>query len=109
MAGTIAVDLDGTLAEFHGWDGGSIGPPIPAMVKRVQHWLGEGRHVCIFTARVAYDGGEQRARIEAWCLEHLGRVLQVTALKDYSIDYVYDDRAIQVETNTGRLIAGDAP
>src|SRR5690349_18780615 len=52
MSGWIGVDLDGTLAEYHGWKGVEhIGPPIPEMVARVKQWLAEGRDVRIFTAR----------------------------------------------------------
>ena len=51
--GWIGVDLDGTLAEYNGWQGpANIGAPIPAMVERVKAWLEEGRDVRIFTARV---------------------------------------------------------
>lgn len=50
------MDLDGTLAEYHGWNGG-IGKPIPGMVRRVKAWLAEGLEVRIFTARVSPRGG----------------------------------------------------
>lgn len=43
--GWIGVDLDGTLAEYHGWDDGRIGAPIPKMVQRVKQWLAEGKEV----------------------------------------------------------------
>jgi len=56
MSGWIGVDFDCTLAEYHGWNGGELGPPIPAMVERVKAWLAEGREVRIFTARVAETG-----------------------------------------------------
>ena len=35
LSGWIGVDLDGTLAEYHGWNGGAIGEPVPAMLARV--------------------------------------------------------------------------
>lgn len=119
--GWIGVDLDGTLAHYDGWKGPEhIGEPIPLMVKRVKRWLAEGKDVRIFTARV--DGGEVAAEtnhadapkmrdvatvrsfIEAWCLEHLGRVLPVTNRKDYGMIQLWDDRCVQVEENTGRTI-----
>lgn len=38
--GWIGVDLDGTLAEYLGWQGmGHIGEPIAPMVERVKAWL----------------------------------------------------------------------
>jgi hypothetical protein len=56
MDGWIGVDLNGTLAEYHGWvNECHIGKPIPAMVERVRQWLDCGVDVRIFTARV--DGG----------------------------------------------------
>jgi hypothetical protein len=51
--GWVGVDIDGTLAEWHGWhDDGGIDKPVPAMVEHVKGWLGEGVDVRIFTARV---------------------------------------------------------
>lgn len=40
-SGWIGVDLDGTLAEYHGWGNGEIGDPVPAMLERVKKWLAE--------------------------------------------------------------------
>ena len=40
-SGTIAVDLDGTLARYDGWKGiDHIGDPIPLMVSRVMGAVG---------------------------------------------------------------------
>lgn len=57
MSGWIGVDLDATLAEYHGWGDGSIGQPVELMLRRVTGWLAEGREVRIFTARVS--GGSE--------------------------------------------------
>lgn len=111
--GWIGVDLDGTLAEYHEWvSEDHIGRPIQAMVERVKRWRAKDREVRIFTARV--DGGPNvrdvsrtRRVIEAWSLEHIGEVLTITNQKDYGMIRLYDDRAVQVEANTGRLIAND--
>jgi len=104
--GWIGVDLDATLAEYHGWkDGGEIGAPIPAMVDRVKRWLSDGVQVRVFTARISEGPGRDVAgmvsMIEAWCLEHVGRVLPVTNVKDYQMIELYDDRAVQIVANTG--------
>ena len=101
--GWIGVDLDGTLAEYHGWvDGGKIGKPIPKMVARVKKWLKEGKAVKVFTARVHLDSdGSERWRIKAWCKEHLGQDLEVTNKKDYGMIELWDDRAVEVQRNTG--------
>lgn len=112
----IGVDLDGTLAEHTGvnWDG-MIGKPVPRMLARVRHWLDEGKDVRIMTARVApyfLDTADtrhpetQRFLVQQWCVEHLGQVLPVTCSKDYGMVELWDDRAVRVEFNTGR-IAGE--
>ncbi len=105
--GWIGVDLDGTLAEYHGWDGGKIGKPVPRMLERVKMWIATGEEVRIFTARVGepHEGlknVEQRRAIEAWCVEHIGVKLEVTATKDFRMFQLWDDRAIQVVANTGQ-------
>jgi hypothetical protein len=103
--GWIGVDLDGTLAEYGGWKGaGSIGAPIPAMVERVKAWLASGQEVRIFTARVSDGEQETRIRIMEWCKEHIGQPLPITNVKDYEMVELWDDRAVQVEFNMGRMV-----
>lgn len=110
--GWIGVDLDGTLAHYDEWRGVKhIGEPVPAMLERVRGWLAEGREVRIFTARVC-DNDDlpdapmvARGIIRNWLFEHgltVGGVpLQVTNVKDYQMVELWDDRAVQVEQNTG--------
>lgn len=119
-AGWIGVDFDGTLAE-HVADVGLTGSPVPAMTARVRKWLDDGIEVRILTARVACSGATndagdpddakfaaaQRRLLEAWCLRYLGRVLPITASKDFRMVALFDDRAVQVEPNTGRLMAAE--
>lgn len=115
MSGWIGVDLDGTLAHL-GVPVTDIGAPVPVMVRRVKAWLAEGRDVRIMTARVATSGlrvvdnglvddsafaAEQRPLIEAWCLQHIGCILPLTATKDFMMAEIWDDRAVQVVANTG--------
>ena len=111
----IGCDLDGTLAKYSqspdDWDGLSIGEPVSLMVKRVKQWLADGRTVKIFTARVNEGSpGEasqrQRTAIRAWCREHIGCELPITNRKDYYMTELWDDRAIAVEVNTGRILGG---
>ena len=124
--GWIGVDLDGTLAEYHGWKGiAHIGAPIPLMVGRVKNWIAAGIKVKIFTARVdggkvalkvsrpgdVYDPDAQKVdeivqHIEAWCLAHIGCILPVTNVKDFAMIELWDDRAIQVRFNTGERVCG---
>lgn len=111
--GWIGVDLDGTLAEYHGWEGVThIGKPIPAMLERVNAWLAAGEDVRIVTARVSHDGTDKRLEearaashaIDSWLRKWLGHSLPITCCKDYGMITLYDDRCVQVEVNTGRLI-----
>ena len=107
MSGWIGVDLDGTLAHYDGWRGvDHVGPPIAPMVARVKEWLAAGTEVRIVTARVGHFDGrpqhEARPHVEAWCLEHIGQVLPVTAAKDFGMIELWDDRCRRVECNTGR-------
>lgn len=106
--GWIGVDLDGTLAHYDHWRGVEhIGEPIHAMVDRVKCLLADGLEVRIFTARVAGTPAERKAAlrpIQAWCLEHIGVKLLVTATKDRDMELLFDDRCRQVETNTGRIV-----
>jgi len=106
MNGWIGVDLDGTLAEYHGWNPNNpgIGPPITAMAERVKQWLADGRTVKIMTARIAHNHAGMefvRQEIEEWCEKHLGQKLEVTCMKDYAMIELWDDRAVRVRANIG--------
>lgn len=112
--GWIGVDLDGTLAVYDGYKGlDVIGAPIPSMVERVKKWLAAGREVRILTARVSQSIWRPRQEdifrteqaIKDWCLEHIGQALRVTCIKDFEMDELWDDRAIQVVPNTGQVFA----
>lgn len=112
--GWIGVDLDGTLATYTGWQGPDhIGAPIAPMVERVKRWLADGKTVKIFTARMhghgmpLIGGGTEDVRtpIEDWCERHIGQKLEVTNVKDFGMIELWDDRAIQVECNTGIPVA----
>jgi hypothetical protein len=105
----IGVDLDGTLALDSNppYSPGSIGVPIPSMLRRVKVWLEEGIEVRIVTARVSPiypDAHLEREAVEKWCQLHLGRVLRVTNEKDYKMWELWDDRAVQVIRNTGKRV-----
>jgi uncharacterized membrane protein (UPF0127 family) len=103
----VGIDLDGTLARYDGFKGKDVvGEPIPDMVNRVKRWLADGHTVKIMTARVADDpGGKAEKAIKAWCREHLGKELEVTNEKDCHMTKLWDDRAVQVEKNTGKKVA----
>lgn len=110
LAPWIGVDLDGCLAEYTGYKGPTvIGAPVAKMLQRVKTMLAQGKNVKIFTARCWSDDNSKRRReslaaikaIEDWCQLYVGQVLPVTCVKDYGMTHLYDDRAIQVEPNTG--------
>lgn len=107
-AGWIGVDLDGTLAEYHGWVAADvIGAPIPAMAERVRLWIAEGKDVRIFTARGSIGEADRALAypaIAAWCLLHFGKALPITNTKDLSMVELWDDRAVQVVRNVGRPV-----
>lgn len=102
QSGWIGVDFDGTLAFYESGQWPKIGRPIEPMVVRVRRWLEAGLEIRIFTAR-ASDMDQVRL-IEFWCKEHLGQTLPVTDRKDFSMVELWDDRAIRVEKNTGRIL-----
>lgn len=103
--GWYGVDLDGTLAYYTGWKGPEeIGEPIPLMLARVKKWLADGIEVRIVTARASYPNPIGLAAIAVWCQKHVGKILPVTCSKDLAMICLYDDRAIQVEMNTGKIL-----
>jgi len=108
--GKYAVDFDRTLAYyesgwFHQYGSLHLGEPIPAMQERVKGWLREGKEVIIFTARLdGDDPAEVKVAIEDWTEKHLGKRLEVTNVKTFDIETLYDDRSVQVVANTGRLV-----
>ena len=108
----IGVDLDGTLAHYEGFgDGKSIGEPISRMLLRVKAWLNKGKKVKIFTARVSAfhhsRNEKQKKLIKKWSMKHIGQELEVTCTKDFGMIELWDDRAIRIEKNTGKIIKYD--
>lgn len=101
----IGVDLDGTLAVYDKWQGEDhIGEPVPAMIERVKRWLEAGEDVRIFTARVSVPSPAVEAAIRRWSRKHIGRALPVTCTKDFECKEIWDDRAVQIEKNTGKPV-----
>ncbi len=50
------------------------------------------------------DGPTLKELLEEWCEKHLGKVVPITCKKDFHMWKLYDDRAVQVEPNTGRIL-----
>lgn len=109
MSRCIGCDLDGTLAEHQSGDIARHGPmhigaPIPSTLRRVQQALAQGHDVWIFTARVSPEHGDTTAIVEAivaWCLQHVGRRLEITAIKLARFDEIWDDKAVRIQKNQG--------
>jgi len=99
----IGVDLDGTLARYEGFGDGLIGPPVPAMLTRVQEWLRRGYQVRVVTARAGTREGVKQ--VERWLQTHGLEGVDATDRKDYDMIELWDDRAVRVEANTGRRIS----
>jgi hypothetical protein len=97
----VGVDFDGTLATYTSKQHPSIGDPVPAMVARNKRWHAAGMEVRIVTAR-AQD--RDLTAVRNWLLHHLGFMPPITDRKDYDMEVLYDDRAVRVEKNTGRLV-----
>lgn len=106
----IGVDLDGTLAYYDRYRGDfHIGRPIPKMIRRVQTMLARGDTIKVFTARVApaedRDVDAIKKVIASWTYDHIGVALDSTCMKDTWMVRLYDDKAVQVQLNTGRIVA----
>lgn len=97
------VDLDGTLAYYDRMaSSDKIGDPVPSMMKLVKKMINNGIRVKIFTARA--QDPDQLPIIRKWLKDNHLPELEITNVKDYGTQRIYDDRCIQVERNTGRLV-----
>ena len=109
MRRTIAVDWDGTLVEYHRFEGACVyGAPVPSMVQRVRQWIDEGHEVLIFTSRVSVEHDPERVLKECEtidiALKDMGLpLLQITANKYMRISEFWDDRSVRVMRNTGTI------
>lgn len=105
MGEWVGIDLDGTLAHYDGFKGEEvIGKPITKMMSFVKKLIEQGKTIKIFTARAGTAKGKKA--VEHWCQQNELGDLEVTNVKDFKMERLYDDRAVQVETNTGRIIEG---
>lgn len=101
--GWIGVDLDGTLAHYderHGME--RIGAACIPMVRRVQQWLAAGIEVRVVTARAGDPS--LKSFVPSWLRDHNLPELPVTCRRDMALLQLWDDRAVQVEVNTGNIM-----
>lgn len=111
--GWHGVDLDGTLAKkLTPFDPSKIGAPVQLMVDRIKWWLACSEEVRILTARVApasvewhgYPIDKSVKLIQDWTEVIIGVRLAVTCEKDVFMLDLYDDLAVRVEVDTGRIL-----
>ena len=102
----IGFDFDGTLVETDGWKGVEcIGKPIWSMWDRLKDHIARGDTVKIFTARVCGSNADKAHHfIKEWLKKNNFPDLEITNVKDHGCKFIYDDRVVQVERNTGQLI-----
>lgn len=101
MRKTVAVDLDGTLAQYDGWKGvDHIGDPIPGAVDFTKR-LAEFADVLIYTCRCSQEvcRGEAlhflQRRVEDWLNKHGFAYHHVYTGQGKPVAAAYiDDRAI---------------
>jgi hypothetical protein len=94
----VGVDFDGTLATYDHYRGDDhVGQPVEPIVRLVRKFLHDGVEVRLFTARKPHPV------LRKWMKEHLGQMLPITNVKDPGMIAMYDDRAINVQRNTGKL------
>lgn len=100
---SIAVDLDGTLAKHSPgkFDRSVIGDPVPRMLSRVKRWLKDGEEVKIFTARAADP--KNIPPVRKWLKAHGLSGCAITNEKTPDIEELWDDRAVGVERDTGKV------
>lgn len=106
----IAVDLDGTLAQYDGWKGiGHIGCVIPEVANAMERAQAEGAEVHLFTARVSdpEDAAEAHKVISKWAEANHFTFASITAVKHKFFTEFWDDRAIQVIRNEGIFVLNE--
>lgn len=98
MNGWVGIDLDGTLAEYEGWQGiEHIGEPIEWARTLVLELIDRGVEVRIVTARVQ-EGPIAVAFVNGWTKHWFGTMLPVTDKKDMNMVMLIDDRAYGPKT-----------
>lgn len=83
----IAIDFDGVLHQYHGWNGGVLNEPMPGAKKFIEEVLKQGAEIAVFSTRNAVS-------IAEWLHEHGFPPLFVTDKKLGMFHVFLDDRAI---------------
>ena len=109
----LGVDLDGTLAQYHGWVSEEhIGEPVVSIVAALNARRADGWKIVIFTARVSGDSEEaQRAEVAIWKWLDFYNIKAegITCTKHKHFAEFWDDRARQVIFNKGYIVEWPIP
>jgi hypothetical protein len=99
----IGFDFDSTLAMYHDHPE-KLGKPISGVIKIAKSYIKRGITCKVFTARAKDASSAQIKRIQDWTQKYLGKRLAVINEKDPFMIALYDDKAIQVEPNSGKVL-----
>lgn len=100
MYPAVALDLDGVLAEYHGWTGDATPlDPYPHTRIMMEHMVDAGYKLYVLTARRTRD----LVLVDKWVYEHGFEDLLwfVTNIKHPAVAYV-DDNGVRFEGNPAR-------
>ena len=90
---TIAIDLDGTLAEYSGWMGEDIiGDPKPGAAAACKTFHNQGLEIIIFSVRARTLAGYRS--IKKWLEEHEFCYDMISHVKYPAMLYI-DDRGLR--------------
>ncbi len=99
---TIAIDLDGTILEYHGWMGHDFfGRPIPGAIKALKRLKEKGFVIIIWTTRSNKEEIAEYLKSQEIPFDYINENPYGppdTSNKIYA-DYYVDDRAIEFKGN----------
>lgn len=117
--GWVGFDLDGTLIKHCTQEEVVryiLGEPIAEVVQLMHKEKANGYELKIFTARVSMGCNplehtmarrifviKQTKAIQEWSKIKFGEIYDVTCQKDFNCIRIYDDRAMRVICDTGKL------
>lgn len=93
---TIALDFDGVLHRYDGWQGGKIQGPIDGAREAVEKLLARGHEVVVFTTRDAQH-------VRQWLNKYDFPPLEITATKR-PFYVLVDDRALRFDGQWGEEV-----
>lgn len=86
----IALDFDGVLHNYKGWDGiVPTQPPVPGALRAVKQLNERGYYTFVYSSRALHEGGKEA--IEYWLEENGFPAMEVTGQKNHAALYI-DDR-----------------